>query len=49
MIEEGYAWPGTLVVASDSHSNVRHIVDPTFYAELMNVPGVWGLGRSWGK
>ncbi|CAH0033348.1 unnamed protein product [Clonostachys rhizophaga] len=22
MIEEGYAWPGTLVVASDSHSNV---------------------------
>jgi len=22
MIEEGYAWPGTLVVASDSHSNM---------------------------
>jgi homoaconitase/3-isopropylmalate dehydratase large subunit len=22
MIEEGYAWPGTLAVASDSHSNM---------------------------
>jgi homoaconitate hydratase len=22
MVEEGYAWPGTLVVASDSHSNM---------------------------
>lgn len=22
MIEEGYAWPGTMVVASDSHSNM---------------------------
>jgi homoaconitate hydratase len=22
MIEEGYAWPGTLVVASDSHANM---------------------------
>ena len=22
MIEEGYAWPGTLVVASNSHSNM---------------------------
>jgi homoaconitate hydratase len=21
MVEEGYAWPGTMVVASDSHSN----------------------------
>ena len=21
MVEEGYAWPGTLAVASDSHSN----------------------------
>lgn len=22
MVEEGYAWPGSLVVASDSHSNM---------------------------
>jgi len=22
MVEEGYAWPGTLVVASDSHANM---------------------------
>jgi homoaconitate hydratase len=22
MVEEGYAWPGTMTVASDSHSNM---------------------------
>ena len=25
MIEEGYAWPGTMAVASDSHSYVLFI------------------------
>lgn len=28
MIEEGYAWPGTMTVASDSHSNMYGYVSP---------------------
>lgn len=48
MCEEGYAWPGTLVVASDSHSNM--------YGGLgcLGIPivrtdaaAIWATGRTW--
>ncbi|PHH78987.1 hypothetical protein CDD82_2730 [Ophiocordyceps australis] len=48
MVEEGYAWPGTVTVASDSHSNM--------YAGLAclgtpvvrtDAASIWATGRTW--
>ncbi|KAF3926440.1 hypothetical protein AA313_de0206236 [Arthrobotrys entomopaga] len=48
MIEEGYAWPGTLTVASDSHSNVYGGVGvlgtPIVRSDAASV---WATSRTW--
>ena len=48
MIEEGYAWPGTLVVASDSHSNtyggIGALGTPIVRTDAA---AIWATGRTW--
>jgi len=48
MVEEGYAWPGTLVVASDSHSNhyggVGCLGTPVVRTDAASI---WATGRTW--
>ena len=48
MVEEGYAWPGTLVVASDSHSNmyggVACLGTPVVRTDAASI---WATGRTW--
>ena len=48
MIEEGYAWPGTMVVASDSHSNmyggVGCLGTPVVRTDAASI---WATGRTW--
>ncbi|KAK4247033.1 hypothetical protein C7999DRAFT_41561 [Corynascus novoguineensis] len=48
MVEEGYAWPGTLAVASDSHSNmyggVGCLGTPVVRTDAMSI---WVTGRTW--
>ncbi|KAH8819762.1 aconitase a/isopropylmalate dehydratase [Xylogone sp. PMI_703] len=48
IIEEGYAWPGTVSVASDSHSNmyggVSCLGTPIVRTDAA---GIWATGRSW--
>ncbi|MBU1101089.1 MAG: homoaconitase [Bacteroidetes bacterium] len=48
MIEEGYAWPGTMVVASDSHSNtyggVGSLGTPIVRTDAA---AIWATGRTW--
>jgi homoaconitate hydratase len=48
MIEEGYAWPGTLVVASDSHSNmyggIGCLGTPVVRTDAA---AIWATGRTW--
>src|SRR5277367_5408665 len=48
MIEEGYAWPGTLAVASDSHSNmyggVGCLGTPVVRTDAA---AIWATGRTW--
>ena len=48
MIEEGYAWPGTLVVASDSHSNmyggIGCLGTPVVRTDAASI---WATGRTW--
>lgn len=48
MVEEGYAWPGTLVVASDSHSNhyggVSCLGTPVVRTDAASI---WATGRTW--
>jgi len=48
MIEEGYAWPGTVTVASDSHSNmyggVGCLGTPVVRTDAMSI---WATGRTW--
>ncbi|KAL4782292.1 hypothetical protein BJX76DRAFT_293732 [Aspergillus varians] len=48
MIEEGYAWPGTLAVASDSHSNmyggVGCLGTPIVRTDAASV---WATGKTW--
>lgn len=48
MIEEGYAWPGTLMVASDSHSNMYGGVGCLGTAIVRtDAASVWATGRTW--
>lgn len=48
MIEEGFAWPGTLAVASDSHSNmyggVGCLGTPIVRTDAASV---WATGKTW--
>ncbi|QIX01391.1 hypothetical protein AMS68_006908 [Peltaster fructicola] len=48
MIEEGYAWPGTLAVASDSHTNmyggVGCLGTPVVRTDAASI---WATGRTW--
>ncbi len=48
MCEEGYAWPGTLVVASDSHSNMYGglgcLGTPIVRTDAA---AIWATGRTW--
>jgi homoaconitate hydratase len=48
MIEEGYAWPGTMAVASDSHSNmyggVGCLGTPVVRTDAASI---WATGRTW--
>lgn len=48
MIEEGYAWPGTMVVASDSHSNmyggIGCLGTPIVRTDAA---AIWATGRTW--
>lgn len=48
MIEEGYAWPGTLVVASDSHTNmyggIGCLGTPVVRTDAASI---WATGRTW--
>ena len=48
MIEEGYAWPGTMCVASDSHSNMYGglgcLGTPIVRTDAA---AIWATGRTW--
>lgn len=48
MVEEGYAWPGTMTVASDSHSNmyggVGCLGTPIVRTDAASI---WATGRTW--
>ncbi|MBA4406420.1 homoaconitase [bacterium] len=48
MIEEGYAWPGTMAVASDSHSNmyggIGALGSPIVRTDAA---AIWATGRTW--
>lgn len=48
MIQEGYAWPGTLTVASDSHSNMYGGVGCLGTAVVRtDASAIWATGRTW--
>ncbi len=48
MIEEGYAWPGTLVVASDSHSNVYGGIGALGTPVVRtDAAALWATGETW--
>ncbi|KAJ1328988.1 homoaconitate hydratase [Microdochium nivale] len=48
MVEEGYAWPGTVTVASDSHSNmyggVGCLGTPVVRTDAASI---WATGKTW--
>jgi len=48
MVEEGYTWPGTMVVASDSHSNmyggIGCLGTPIVRTDAASI---WATGRTW--
>ncbi|KAF1353165.1 homoaconitase [Delphinella strobiligena] len=48
MVEEGYAWPGTLAVASDSHTNmyggIGCLGTPVVRTDAASI---WATGRTW--
>ncbi|RKF74634.1 Homoaconitase, mitochondrial [Golovinomyces cichoracearum] len=48
MVEEGYAWPGTIAVASDSHSNMYGGVGCLGTAIVRtDAASIWATGRTW--
>lgn len=48
MIEEGYAWPGTLVVASDSHSNMYGGIGALGTPVVRtDAAALWATGETW--
>jgi len=48
MIEEGYAWPGKLVVASDSHSNVYGGIGALGTPVVRtDAAALWATGTTW--
>lgn len=48
MVEEGYAWPGTVAVASDSHSNMYGGVGCLGTAVVRtDAASIWATGRTW--
>ena len=48
MCEEGYAWPGTLVVASDSHANMYGGLGCLGTAVVRSdAAALWATGRTW--
>ncbi len=48
MVEEGYAWPGTMAVASDSHSNHYGGVGCLGTAVVRtDAASIWATGRTW--
>jgi len=48
MVEQGYAWPGTVAVASDSHSNmyggIACLGTPVVRTDAASI---WATGRTW--
>jgi len=48
MIEEGYAWPGTMCVASDSHSNIYGGIGCLGTPIVRtDAAAIWATGRTW--
>jgi homoaconitate hydratase len=48
MLEDGYAWPGTLVVASDSHSNVYGGIGALGTPVVRtDAAAIWATGETW--
>ena len=48
MVEEGYAWPGTLVVASDSHSNMYGGLGALGTPVVRtDAAALWATGETW--
>ena len=48
MVEEGYAWPGTVAVASDSHSNMYGGIGCLGTAMVRtDAASIWATGRTW--
>ena len=48
MVEEGYSWPGTLVVASDSHANMYGGVGCLGTSVVRtDAASIWATGRTW--
>ena len=47
-VEEGYAWPGTLAVASDSHTNMYGGIGCLGTAVVRtDAASIWATGRTW--
>lgn len=48
MVEEGYAWPGTMTVASDSHTNMYGALGclgtPVVRTDAASI---WATGKTW--
>ncbi len=48
MCEEGYAWPGTMVVASDSHANMYGALGCLGTPVVRtDAAAIWATGRTW--
>ncbi|KAH8908385.1 homoaconitase [Coniochaeta sp. PMI_546] len=48
MVEEGYAWPGTVTVASDSHSNMYGALGCVGTPIVRtDAAAIWATGRTW--
>jgi homoaconitate hydratase len=48
MVENGYAWPGTMTVASDSHTNMMGGIGTLGTPVVRtDAASVWATGRTW--